>query len=74
MNINVILKQIAASLARAQAFAGLHRTVLVLAAEFVGALLILWGLIHHPRTCIAIAVATYLLYRYGPERVHAKGE
>lgn len=66
MNIGSVLELIAAPLAKAQAFAALHRFALVLAGEIAGTLFLLWGVVYRPRTCIVIAVAAYLLYRYGP--------
>ncbi|SIN70859.1 hypothetical protein SAMN05444166_0300 [Singulisphaera sp. GP187] len=74
MNIGTLLELFMATLAKAQAFAALHRVLLVPAAELTGILLLLWGVIDRPRTCIVIAVAAYLLYRYGPNWGHAKGE
>lgn len=66
MNIGSILELIAAPLVKARTFAALHRFALVLAGEVAGTLVLLWGVVYRPRTCIAVAVAAYLLDRYGP--------
>lgn len=65
MNFAPLLAALTTQLAKAQALAALHRAALVLAGEGLAAAFLLWGIAYRPRTCIAFAVAAYLLYRYG---------
>lgn len=60
-----ILAALTTQAVKAQAFAALHRAALVLAGEGLVAVFLLWGIAYRPRTCIAVAVAAYLIYRYG---------